>query len=38
VLLHDAGGDRRGTVEALRTILPNLVSRLRLEPLPAGSG
>jgi peptidoglycan/xylan/chitin deacetylase (PgdA/CDA1 family) len=36
VLLHDAGGDRRGTVEALRTVLPNLASRLRLEPLPAG--
>jgi peptidoglycan-N-acetylglucosamine deacetylase len=36
VLLHDAGGERRGTIEALGIILPNLVSRLRLEPLPAG--
>jgi peptidoglycan/xylan/chitin deacetylase (PgdA/CDA1 family) len=36
VLLHDGGGDRLGTVEALRSILPNLVSRLRLVALPPG--
>jgi len=36
VLMHDGGGDRRGTVAALRTILPNLVRRFRLTPLPPG--
>jgi peptidoglycan/xylan/chitin deacetylase (PgdA/CDA1 family) len=36
VLLHDGGGDRLGTVEALRSILPNLASRLRLVALPPG--
>jgi peptidoglycan/xylan/chitin deacetylase (PgdA/CDA1 family) len=36
VLLHDAGGDRRGTVTALRTILPNLIRRFQLRALPAG--
>lgn len=36
VLLHDAGGDRRGTVTALRTILPNLTRRFQLMALPAG--
>ncbi|MER6596026.1 polysaccharide deacetylase family protein [Micromonospora purpureochromogenes] len=34
VLLHDAGGDRQGTVDALRHILPDLTSRFRLEALP----
>ncbi|WP_346537947.1 polysaccharide deacetylase family protein [Micromonospora sp. DPT] len=34
VLLHDAGGDRQGTVDALRQILPDLTSRFRLEALP----
>jgi peptidoglycan/xylan/chitin deacetylase (PgdA/CDA1 family) len=37
VLLHDGGGDRLGTVEALRSILPNLASRLRLVALPPGT-
>jgi peptidoglycan-N-acetylglucosamine deacetylase len=36
VLLHDAGGDRRGTVTALRSILPNLTRRFQLMALPAG--
>ncbi|GAA4726807.1 polysaccharide deacetylase family protein [Phytohabitans rumicis] len=36
VLLHDAGGDRRGTVAALRSILPNLSHRFRLCALPPG--
>ncbi|MEV6799580.1 polysaccharide deacetylase family protein [Micromonospora rifamycinica] len=34
VLMHDAGGDRQGTVAALRRILPDLTSRFRLEALP----
>lgn len=34
VLLHDAGGDRQGTVNALRRILPTLSSRFHLEALP----
>ncbi|MFC4146492.1 polysaccharide deacetylase family protein [Micromonospora mangrovi] len=34
VLMHDAGGDRRGTVEALHRILPELISRYQLEALP----
>ncbi|MBY8873045.1 polysaccharide deacetylase family protein [Micromonospora sp. PLK6-60] len=37
VLLHDAGGDRRGTVEALHTLLPELRYRFRLEALPTGA-
>jgi len=37
VLLHDGGGDRRGTVEALRSILPNLTARFPLVALPAGT-
>jgi peptidoglycan/xylan/chitin deacetylase (PgdA/CDA1 family) len=37
VLLHDGGGDRRGTVNALRTILPNLTRRFELAALPAGA-
>ncbi|HZM81603.1 MAG TPA: polysaccharide deacetylase family protein [Candidatus Limnocylindrales bacterium] len=36
VLLHDGGGDRRGTVEALRSILPNLTARFPLVAMPAG--
>ena len=39
VLMHDGGGDRSQTVQALRTILPNLKSRFTLIPLPsAGLG
>ena len=34
VLMHDGGGDRSNTVVALRTILPNLVSRFTLIALP----
>lgn len=34
VLMHDAGGDRQGTVDALRRILPELTSRFELEALP----
>ncbi|RQX03479.1 polysaccharide deacetylase family protein [Micromonospora inaquosa] len=34
VLLHDAGGDRQGTVEALGQILPDLTARFELEALP----
>jgi len=34
VLLHDAGGDRRGTVSALNSILPNLARRFQLLALP----
>ena len=34
VLMHDAGGDRQGTVDALHRILPYLTSRFRLEALP----
>ncbi len=36
VLMHDGGGDRRGTVDALRTILPNLTARFSLVALPPG--
>lgn len=36
VLMHDGGGDRRGTVEALRSILPSLTARFPLVALPAG--
>ncbi|WP_372444043.1 polysaccharide deacetylase family protein [Micromonospora antibiotica] len=36
VLMHDAGGDRQGTVDALRRILPDLLARFRLEALPPG--
>jgi peptidoglycan/xylan/chitin deacetylase (PgdA/CDA1 family) len=39
VLMHDGGGDRSQTVQALHTILPNLKSRFTLIPLPsAGMG
>ena len=34
VLLHDAGGDRQGTVDALRRILPELSTHFELEALP----
>lgn len=34
VLLHDAGGDRQGTLDALRRILPDLTARFELEALP----
>jgi peptidoglycan/xylan/chitin deacetylase (PgdA/CDA1 family) len=34
VLMHDGGGDRSQTVQALATILPNLKSRFTLIPLP----
>lgn len=37
VLMHDAGGDRTGTVDALRNLLPVLLDRFRLEALPAGA-
>ncbi|WP_396888741.1 polysaccharide deacetylase family protein [Micromonospora reichwaldensis] len=36
VLLHDAGGDRQGTVDALHRILPDLTSRFQVEALPDG--
>ncbi|MFG1756145.1 polysaccharide deacetylase family protein [Micromonospora echinofusca] len=36
VLLHDAGGDRQGTVDALHRILPELTSRFEVEALPDG--
>ena len=35
VLMHDGGGDRSQTVQALHTILPNLKSRFSLIPLPS---
>lgn len=38
VLLHDGGGERHGTVHALRTVLPDLAGRLSLEALPPGAG
>jgi peptidoglycan/xylan/chitin deacetylase (PgdA/CDA1 family) len=34
VLMHDGGGDRSQTVEALHTILPNLRGRFTLVPMP----
>ncbi|MER7458923.1 polysaccharide deacetylase family protein [Micromonospora sp. NPDC126480] len=37
VLLHDAGGDRQGTVDALYRILPDLTSRFHVEALPPGT-
>lgn len=36
VLLHDAGGNRQGTVDALYQILPYLTSRFHVAALPAG--
>jgi peptidoglycan/xylan/chitin deacetylase (PgdA/CDA1 family) len=37
VLMHDAGGDRQGTIAALRSILPNLTRRFYLEALPTSA-
>ncbi|MER7417900.1 polysaccharide deacetylase family protein [Micromonospora peucetia] len=37
VLLHDAGGDRQGTVDALHRILPALSGRFEVEALPTGA-
>ncbi|MGX7672157.1 polysaccharide deacetylase family protein [Plantactinospora sp. DSM 117369] len=37
VLLHDAGGDRRATVAALRSILPALDRRFPLAAMPTGT-
>jgi peptidoglycan/xylan/chitin deacetylase (PgdA/CDA1 family) len=37
VLMHDAGGDRSGTVEALQRLLPELRQRFQLEALPTGT-
>ncbi|OKI52968.1 polysaccharide deacetylase family protein [Micromonospora sp. CB01531] len=37
VLMHDAGGDRSGTVEALQYLLPELLRRFQLEALPTGT-
>ncbi|MFD1082035.1 polysaccharide deacetylase family protein [Micromonospora andamanensis] len=34
VLLHDAGGDRQGTVDALYRILPELAGRFEVQALP----
>ncbi|NLU77245.1 polysaccharide deacetylase family protein [Micromonospora sp. HNM0581] len=34
VLLHDAGGDRQGTVDALYQILPELAGRFEIQALP----
>jgi peptidoglycan/xylan/chitin deacetylase (PgdA/CDA1 family) len=36
VLMHDGGGERQGTVDALHLILANLTQRFELEPLPTG--
>ncbi|RKR91960.1 peptidoglycan/xylan/chitin deacetylase (PgdA/CDA1 family) [Micromonospora pisi] len=36
VLMHDAGGNRQQTVDALRTILPNLLRRFSVTSLPTG--
>ena len=35
VLMHDGGGDRSGTVEAVRLMLPVLKARFSLIPLPS---
>lgn len=37
VLLHDGGGDRHGTVVALRRLLPDLTDRWHLAALPPGT-
>ena len=37
VLMHDAGGNRAGTVEALQQLLPVLTTRFQLEALPTGT-
>lgn len=36
ILLHDGGGERRGTVRALSRVLPELAARHRLDALPPG--
>ncbi|MFI6760489.1 polysaccharide deacetylase family protein [Micromonospora sp. NPDC050417] len=36
VLMHDSGGNRQQTVNALHTILPNLLRRFELSSLPTG--
>ncbi|MBQ1044898.1 polysaccharide deacetylase family protein [Micromonospora sp. C72] len=36
VLMHDAGGDRSGTVAALQQLLPEILVRFELESLPVG--
>ncbi|RKN39097.1 polysaccharide deacetylase family protein [Micromonospora endolithica] len=36
VLMHDAGGDRQGTVDALHRILPDLTSRFQVGAMPTG--
>jgi len=36
VLMHDGGGNRQNTVTALRSVLPNLVTRFHLAALPPG--
>ncbi|MDG4822547.1 polysaccharide deacetylase family protein [Asanoa sp. WMMD1127] len=36
VLMHDAGGEREGTVQALKKILPDLEKRFALAALPPG--
>ncbi|PZG08107.1 polysaccharide deacetylase [Micromonospora craterilacus] len=37
VLLHDAGGSRQGTVDALRRVLPDLTSRFHVNALPSAN-
>lgn len=37
VLMHDAGGNRSGTVQALQYLLPELLDRYQLEALPVGA-
>ncbi|GIH20214.1 polysaccharide deacetylase family protein [Rugosimonospora africana] len=34
ILMHDGGGDRSQTIEALRTLLPTLVANFHLQPMP----
>jgi peptidoglycan-N-acetylglucosamine deacetylase len=36
VLMHDGGGNRQNTVTALRSVLPNLVTRFHLSAFPPG--
>jgi len=38
ILLHDGGGDRSNTVEALRSFLPDLIRTATFVSLPAGAG
>ncbi|TDC02453.1 polysaccharide deacetylase family protein, partial [Micromonospora fluostatini] len=37
VLLHDAGGNRQGTIDALRYVLPELTGRYHFDALPTGA-